>query len=63
VVLGGGVVDVIRSVRGAVLSEEAHIVDLSGDWWRFVDGEGGGWTDLDEGLGGRVGSDGVSTSC
>jgi hypothetical protein len=62
-VLGGGVVDVIRSVRGAVSLEEAHIVDLSGDWWRFADGEGGGWRDFEEGLGGGIRSDEMSASC
>jgi hypothetical protein len=62
-VLGGGVVDVIRSSRGAVSLEEAHIVDLSGDWWRFVEGEGGGWRDFEEGEGGGIVSDVMSGSC
>jgi hypothetical protein len=62
-VLGGGVVDVIRLLRGAVSLEEAHIVDLSGDWWRFVEGEGGGWRDFEEGLGDGIGSDVTSASC
>jgi hypothetical protein len=61
-VLDEGVVDVIRLLRGAVPVEEAHIVDLSGDWWRFVEDEGGGWRDFEEGLGGGTGSDVVPSS-